>query len=281
MAVYFHEKYPDVEAIFGIGIRKVLFSGESEFQKIEIFHSDHFGKILVIDNCIMLTELDEFIYHEMIAHVPLYIHPRPEHVLVIGGGDGGTVREILKHRDVEKVTLVDIDKMVSEVTLKYLPDIGSALLSEKVTCLYQDGVEFVKNSAEKYDVIIIDSTDPVSVGEGLFSGNFYENCRNILNRDGILVNQAESPMFTKKWPKKIADKLRSRFPILSFYQANIPTYPSGYWLFGYSANQYHPIKDFRADKYREQNLKLKYYNDELHKACFVLPNYVRDIIGSS
>ncbi len=281
MVVSFTEKYPEVKASFSIDIEKIIFSGNSPFQKIEIFDSSTFGKILVIDGCIMLTEKDEFIYHEMISHVPLYVHPRPERILIIGGGDGGTVREVLKHRDVQKVILVDIDRIVSDVCLKYLPGIASGLLSERVTCLYQDGVEYVKNCDKKFDVVLIDSTDPVNVGEGLFTQEFYQNCFNLLNSDGLLVNQAESPVFTRRWLTMVSQKLRSIFPSVDFYQASIPTYPSGYWLFSFASKKYHPQNDFRAEKYREQNLKLNYYNQHLHQACFVLPNYVRDIIGNS
>lgn len=281
MAVSFTEKYPDVNASFSIEINRIIYSGNSPFQKIEIFESAAFGKILAIDDCIMLTEKDEFIYHEMIAHVPLYVHPQPTRVLIIGGGDGGTVREVLKHRDVQQVVLVDIDRMVSELCLEYFPALAAGLLSERVTCLYQDGVQYVRNSPEKFDLIIIDSTDPVSVGEGLFTPEFYQNCHKLLNNDGILVNQAESPLFTRRWLTMISRKLGEVFHRLHFYQANIPTYPSGYWLFGFASKKYDPLKDFLPDKYRQQALKLNYYNEQLHQACFVLPNYVREIIGNT
>jgi spermidine synthase len=280
MAVSFTEKYPDVNASFSIEINRIIFSGNSPFQKIEILESSAFGKILVIDDCIMFTEKDEFIYHEMITHVPLYVHPRPARVLIIGGGDGGAVREVLKHSDVRKIVLVDIDRMVSDLCLKYFPAIAAGLLSERVTCLYQDGVEYVKNSQDKFDLIIIDSTDPVSVGEGLFTPEFYQDCHELLNDDGILVNQAESPLFTRRWLSMISRKLVDVFPRLHFYQANIPTYPSGYWLFGFASKKYNPREDFLRDKYSQQALPLKYYNEQLHQACFVLPNYVREIIGN-
>jgi spermidine synthase len=280
MAVSFTEKYPDVNASFSIEINRIIFSGNSPFQKIEILESSAFGKILVIDDCIMFTEKDEFIYHEMITHVPLYVHPRPARVLIIGGGDGGAVREVLKHSDVRKIVLVDIDRMVSDLCLKYFPAIAAGLLSERVTCLYQDGVEYVKNSQDKFDLIIIDSTDPVSVGEGLFTPEFYQDCHELLNDDGILVNQAESPLFTRRWLSMISRKLVDVFPRLHFYQANIPTYPSGYWLFGFASKKYNPREDFLRDKYSQQALQLKYYNEQLHQACFVLPNYVREIIGN-
>lgn len=278
MAVIFTEEYPEAKASFSLEISRVLFSEKSPFQKIEILESPFFGKILVIDDCIMLTEKDEFIYHEMIAHVPLHVHSHPSKVLVIGGGDGGTIREVLKHHNVDQVVLVDIDKMVSEVCLKYLPKISSKLLSDKVTCRFLDGVEYVKESDEKFDLIIIDSTDPVGVGEGLFTREFYTDCHRLLADDGLLINQAESPFYTRKWLLQASQKLGQVFSQMFFYQANIPTYPSGYWLFGFASKKYHPSKDFLQNKYDEQKLALKYYNQEIHYASFMLPNFVKDII---
>jgi len=278
MPAIFTEEYPEAKASFSLEISRVLYSEKSPFQKIEILESPFFGKVLVIDDCIMLTEKDEFIYHEMIAHVPLYVHPHPTRVLVIGGGDGGTIREILKHREVDQVVLVDIDKMVSEVCLKYLPKISSQLLSNKVTCLFQDGVHYVKETTEIFDLIIIDSTDPIGVGEGLFTREFYTDCHRILADDGLLINQAESPLYTRKWLMQLSQKLAQVFSHIFFYQANIPTYPSGYWLFGFATKKYHPLRNFNQEKYDKKKLSLKYYNQGIHNAAFVLPNFVREII---
>ena len=278
MPAIFTEQYPEAKASFSLEISRVHYSEKSPFQKIEILESPFFGKVLVIDDCIMLTEKDEFIYHEMIAHVPLYVHPHPSKVLVIGGGDGGTIREIVKHPEVDQVILVDIDKMVSEVCLKYLPKISSKLLSNKVTCLFQDGVKYVKNTTEIFDLIIIDSTDPIGVGEGLFTREFYADCHRILADDGLLINQAESPFYTRKWLMQLAQKLAQVFSQILFYQANIPTYPSGYWLFGFATKKYHPLRNFNQAKYDKQKLPLKYYNQGIHNAAFVLPNFVRKII---
>ena len=178
----------------------------------------------------------------------------------------------------QQVVLVDIDRMVSEVCLKYFPNLSSSLLSDRVHCHFQDGVEYVRHSREKFDLIIIDSTDPVSVGEGLFTQQFYQDCHRILDQDGILINQAESPVYAEKWLQNIARKLNPVFRQVFFFQAHIPTYPSGYWLFGFASKMFHPIKDFRSEKYEKQNLPLKYYNADLHKAAFMLPNFVRTLI---
>jgi spermidine synthase len=278
MAMRFSEEYSDVGAALSINVENVLFKGKSPYQVIEVLETAHFGRLLVIDGCVMLTEFDEFIYHEMITHVPLYVHPKPEQILIVGGGDGGTIREVIKHSSVKHIDLVDIDKMVSEVSLKYLPTVSRKLLSEKVSCFYEDGVSFVKNSQNKYDIILIDSTDPVSVGEGLFSREFYQDCYNILHPSGILVNQAESPIFNDHLVRSIAEKMKFSFSSVDFYQASIPTYPSGYWLFGFASKKYHPLKDFQEARYHQDNLKLKYYNSDLHYASFALPNFVRLIV---
>lgn len=281
MAVRYTEEYPEVGAAFSMNVKRILYEGKSAFQKIGVIETTHFGRVLLIDDLVMLTERDEFVYHEMIAHVPLYVHPNPENVLVIGGGDGGTVRELLRHPEVKRVDLVDIDRLVSEVSLKYIPSVAGKLLSERVHCHYEDGVAYIKNSRQKYQVIIIDSTDPISVGEGLFTREFYRDCFAHLTDDGILVNQAESPAFLGSWVQGIARKLQDVFPSVAFYQAHIPSYPSGHWLFGFAGKTYHPLKDFQEDKYHRHALKFKYYNSDLHFGAFALPNFVRELIENA
>ncbi len=278
MSLKFTEEYLEVGASFSLDVTQILYTGSSPFQKIQIYETLFFGKVLVIDNCIMLTEKDEFIYHEMIAHTALFVHPKPKKVLVIGGGDGCTVREVLKHQSVQQIDLVEIDRQVSEVCLKFMPDLSSGLLSEKVNCQFSDGVDYIKKTHERYDIIIIDSTDPINVGEGLFTSLFYQKCYDILKDEGILVNQAESPVFTPKWVEDISTKLNSIFPNVFFYSANIPTYPSGYWLFGFSSKKFHPIKDFQKKNYNSHKLSFKYYNKDVHHSAFTLPNYVKEII---
>ncbi|MEJ2048855.1 MAG: polyamine aminopropyltransferase [Calditrichota bacterium] len=280
MNLRFTENYPEVAASLGIEVKEILYSGKSSFQQIEVFQTEKFGRMLVIDGCIMLTERDEFIYHEMIVHSPLYVHPKPENILVIGGGDGGTVREIVKHPEVISVDLVDIDRRVSEICLEFFPDISEELLSEKVQCLFENGVEFVKKVKQKYDLIIIDSTDPINIGEGLFTADFYQNCYNILEENGILVNQAESPIFTGHWLQSISQKLKRIFPIIHYYGASIPTYPSGLWMFGFASKKYDPLNHFQRQRFLKDNLKLKYYNADIHQASFGLPNYVKGIINA-
>ncbi|RMG41245.1 MAG: polyamine aminopropyltransferase [Methanobacteriota archaeon] len=278
MGVTFTEYYPEVNGSFTIPISKVLYNEHSPYQKIDIVESPQFGRVLLLDDMIMLTEKDEFIYHEMIAHVPMFVHPNPREILVIGGGDGGTVRELLRHPEVEHIDLVDIDEMVSQACLKYIPSVAGKLLSEKVTCRFEDGVKYIANTQKRYDVIIVDSTDPDTVGEGLFTTEFYQHCYRVLKDDGILVNQSESPAWQQKAVKQIIRKLKTVFDNLHFYQAHIPTYPSGHWAFGFGTKKYHPLNDFQEQRYDNSNLKFKYYNKDIHRGAFALPTFFREMI---
>ena len=278
MAIRFTEEYPEINGAFSFEVTQILFSDRSPYQKIEIVETTHLGRVLLIDNLVMFTERDEYVYHEMIAHVPLYTHPRPEKVLVIGGGDGGTVRECVRHPVVKQVDLVEIDEMVSQACLQYVPSLASKLLSENVNCYFQDGVEYVRHTRETYDVILIDSTDPVSVGEGLFTREFYRNCFNILNEDGLLVAQSEFPPWAPELVRGIAKKLKAIFPRVFFYQAHIPTYPSGHWAFGMGSKKYHPIKDFQAERYQASGLPFRYYNRDVHRGAFALPTFFRELV---
>ncbi len=278
MAFTFAEIYPEMRSQLQIEIEKVLFSEQSEFQRIDIVQTKSYGRMLVIDGYVMLTEHDEFVYHEMISHVALLTHPAPRQVLVIGGGDGGTVRECLRHERVEEIDLVDIDALVTQACLQYLPAVAAKLTSERVSCCFEDGVKYVENCEKRYDVIIVDSTDPISVGEGLFTAGFYAGCARILHPDGILVNQSESPFWQPERVRKIAEKLRSAFPQVLFYQAHIPTYPSGHWAFGFATKKYHPLQDFDAARCSSIAKNLRYYNAEVHRGAFALPTFFRNLV---
>ena len=185
----------------------------------------------------MLTEIDEFIYHEMITHVALAVNPKVKKVLVIGGGDGGTVRELTKYPNIEQIDLVEIDEMVVRTCMKFLPQTANKLSDKRVKIYYEDGVKFVEKVNNFYDLIIVDSTDPIGPGEGLFTLAFYQNCFQALNEEGILINQHESPYFStqREEVKRVHKKIKSCFPISKVYQAHIPTYESGHWLFGFAA----------------------------------------------
>ncbi len=280
MALRFTEEYPEINGAFSFEVTRVLYSARSPFQKIAIVDTTHLGKVLLLDDLVMFTEKDEFVYHEMISHVPLFVHPNPRRVLVIGGGDGGTVRECLRHGLVEKVDLVEIDEMVSQACIQHVPSLAGKLLSEKVTCHFEDGVEYVRKTSETYDVILIDSTDPVNVGEGLFTREFYRNCFNCLTDNGVLVAQSESPAWAPELVQSISRKLNAVFPNVHFYQAHIPTYPSGHWAFAFASKNLHPLKDFQENRYRNAGLTFKYYNSDLHFGAFALPTFFRELVDA-
>lgn len=280
MELWYTEEWTE-NVRFSIKVNKHLFEGKSKFQRIDVFDSDEFGKFLTIDGLMMVTYKDEFIYHEMITHVPMSTNLNTKKVLVIGGGDGGTVRELSRYPQLEKIDMVEIDKMVVDVSREHMDICSCKLDDERVSLYFEDGVNFVKEANDKsYDLIIVDSTDPIGPGEGLFSTDFYRDCYRILTDDGILVNQSESPYFdfNAREMKRANKKLKEIFPISEVYQAHIPTYPSGHWLFGFASKKLSPIKNQDKDGWEKLNLKTKYYNSNIHLGSFMLPQYVKEML---
>lgn len=279
MELWFSEKHTD-NVKMSIKVDKQLYSGESEFQRIDVFESPEFGRFLTLDGYMMLTEKDEFIYHEMITHIPMAVHPNVKKVLVIGAGDGGVLRELSHYSSIKKIDLVEIDEMVIEVCKKYLPKTACGFDDSRVKVHIQDGLKFVRKAEDEYDLIIVDSTDPFGPGEGLFTKEFYGNCFKALKSDGIMVNQHESPFYPAdaKAMKRAHQRIVKSFDISRVYQAHIPTYPSGHWLFGFASKKYHPVKDLDAKKFNSLGIKTKYYNTNLHKGAFYLPNYVEELL---
>jgi spermidine synthase len=279
MELWFTEKHtPNVH--FSIKVDRQLYSGKSEFQRIDIFESPEFGRFLTLDGYMMLTEKDEFIYHEMITHVPMAVHPDARNILVIGGGDGGTVRELIRYPSVENIDLVEIDEEVVDVCRRFLPQTADALNDSRINFYYEDGLKFIRRCHNMYDVIIVDSTDPFGPGEGLFTKEFYGNCYKALKDDGIMVNQHESPFYTEDAyaMQRAHKRIVESFPISRVYQVHIPTYPSGHWLFGFASKKYHPIVDLNAEKWNSLGIKTRYYNPKLHAGSFYLPNYVEELL---
>lgn len=268
-----HTEYVDLR----IKIKQQLFSGQSDFQKVDVLDSYEFGKILTIDGLVMITDKDEFIYHDMIVHVPMASKPDIKRVLVIGGGDGGTVRELTRYKTIEKIDLVEIDKMVVDVCREFFPNVAGKLDDERVSVYYEDGIKFIEDKDNSYDLIIVDSTDPIGPGEGLFTTEFYKNCYKALSRDGLLVNQSESPYYEgdAREFKRAHKKTKSIFPVSKVYQSHIPTYPSGHWLFGFSSKGIDPVNNERIEEWNKLGLKTKYYNTGIHRGSFMLPNYVK------
>jgi spermidine synthase len=253
-------------------MRRKLFSGQSEYQRIEIVETDGFGRMLFNDGVAMLSERDEFVYHEMISHVPLFVHPLVERVLVIGGGDGGTVREVLRHKSVRHCRLVEIDSMVVESCRQHLPVTAAALDDPRATVTIADGVRFVAETNERYDLVIVDSTDPVGPAEPLFGPDFYGNLCRVLNKEGVVVSQAESPYFDADRQSSLLHVLAGLFSRVHIYNYVTITYPGGLWSFTYATNGgLCPVGDFDPDRLDESGLEFNYYSADVHRAAFVLP----------
>lgn len=266
---------------YGIAIKQkeILFSEQSPFQKVEVFESDsELGRVLTLDDLMMTTEGDEFCYHEMIVHVPLMNHKNPENVLIIGGGDGGTVREVLKHDTVKRVVLCEIDKMVVDACRKYLPTISCGLSDPRVEILYEDAIEYIKDKRNEFDVVLIDSTDPMGPGEGLFTEEFYTNVKNSLKEGGIVAAQSESPVAFKEDVKKMYSLLHKVFPICKAYTSNIPTYPGGYWAWAFCSKDVEPLSYIDERRCEIITKTCKIYNKEYHMARFALPNYLKELV---
>jgi spermidine synthase len=278
MDLWFTE-YHTENARFSIKIKKPIVSLESEFQRIDMFESYDYGRILVLDGYLMLTEKDEFIYHEMITHVPMAVNPETRDVLVIGAGDGGVVRELTRYDSIKRIDMVEIDKLVVDVCREYLPQTSCKLDDPRVNLYFENGIEFVSNKENEYDLIIVDSTDPFGPGEDLFTMEFYRNCYKALKASGIMVNQHESPYYPNDAlaMQHAHKKIKSLFPIAKVYQAHIPTYASGHWLFGFASKSLDPVSHLSSN-WESLGIKTKYYNPDLHRGCFALPNYVKELL---
>ena len=280
MELWFSELHtPDVK--MSIRVDKQIHSEQSEYQRIDVFESEEFGRFLTLDGIMMLTEKDEFIYHEMITHVAMASNPGIKNVLVIGAGDGGTVRELTRYESLDNIDMVEIDERVVEVCKQYLPKTACCLDDSRVHIFYDDGLRFVRRHENEYDLIIVDSTDPFGPGEGLFTSEFYGNCFNALTADGILVNQHESPYYSDdaKAMQRAHRRIREFFDICRVYQAHIPTYPSGHWLFGFASKSVDPLSP-DVEKWNALGLKTRYYNTDLQRGCFAIPNYVKELLES-
>lgn len=266
---------------FSMKVESELGSTESEFQKIDILQTTEFGKVLVFDGELMITQNDEFIYHEMITHVPMAVHPNVKDVLVIGGGDGGTVRELTKYPCIENIEVAEIDQMVTQMCIKYFQETACKLNDPRVQMHFEEGLRYVRSKFNQYDLIIVDCADPYGPAEGLFTREFYGTCFKALREDGILINQHESPYYSshKKSVQKAHKNISTEFPYSTVYQCHIPSYPSGHWLFGFASKKYDPIKDINEDKWNELGIKTGYYNTDLHKGSFYLPTYVKELLN--
>lgn len=274
MSLWFTEYQTDYLSI-GLRVLKTLYYEKTQYQEVMIVDTVQFGRTLLLDNVIQTTDVDEFVYHEMITHIGLTTLPNPRRALVIGGGDGGAVREILKHKSIEKVTLVEIDGKVIEASKEFLPKISCCLDDPKVEIIVDDGIKHVRENKNTYDMIIVDSTDPVGPAVGLFGSSFYRDVHEALTANGLFVAQTESPFLNADLIARVTADVRSIFPLVRFFTANIPTYPSGLWSFTLGSKKYDPLE---VDIDGIPDFSTKYYNHGVHKTAFVLPQFIKDLV---
>ncbi len=261
-------------------MNKLLFSGQSDFQKVEVYETESHGRVLLNDDCFMLTERDEFIYHEMIVHPAMFLHPNPKNVLIIGGGDGGTAREVLRHPNVENCVMVEIDAMVIEACKKFIPQTASALSDPRLELIIEDGVKYLAETSNKFDLILVDSTDPVGPAEPLFGPEFYSNIFRSLSDEGLVIAQGESPFYATEMQKTLMSVISGQFPIAMPYNFSNMCYPGGLWTFMMGSKKLHPLKDYSAGRLLESGLKMNYYSSDLHLASFALPQFMKNHLGS-
>lgn len=258
----------------------VLFNETSPYQQVRVLESYSHGKFLAINNMVMATERDEFHYHEMIAHPALQSHPSPKRVLVIGGGDGGTIREVLRYPQLEKVTMVEIDEAVVRAAKAHLPSLSCQFDHPKLDLKIADGIQFVKDAAaESFDLVIVDGSDPVGPAEGLFTAEFFQNCHRVLKKDGIFVTQAESPLFHEQALIDLNHCLKNIFPRVHTLLFYAPTYPTGMWSLQLAPKNGGDLSaaPAAADGFAREH-RLRYYNGAIHGASFALPGFVRSML---
>ena len=263
-----------------VRIDRVIMEEHSSVQDLVVFENARFGTVLALDGIVQTTQADEFVYHEMLAHVPLIAHGKPEQVLIIGGGDGGMLREVSRHKNIQRIVMVEIDGSVVEFSKKYLPTLSNGAFDDsRFQLIIADGAKFVKETQDRFDVIICDSTDPIGPAEVLFTKEFYGDCKNILKKGGIFVNQNGVPFLQSSEVQNTYERRKPFFTDTSFYVAAVPTYVGGLMAFGWATDEM-SYRDLSLEElqHRIQKIegKLHYYNAEIHKASFALPNYVKD-----
>lgn len=263
--IKFFEKAPYAPVEYCYDVEEILYKGKSKFQEIMVIRNPYYGKMLILDDVVQLTERDEFFYHEMLTHIVMHAHPHPKKVIVIGGGDGGVVREVLKHKTVEKVYFVEIDEEVINISKRFFPDVSSGIDDPRVEIKIMDGAEFItKRKNSDIDVVIIDSTDIIGFARSLFTTDFFTSVKNCLTNEGMFVTHSESLHFHKDMVIEIQEVLKGVFPVVDLYTTPIATYPGNWWAFAVASKKLSPRETRRNPK-----IKTKYYSDEIHKHAFM------------
>lgn len=264
-------------ATLSVEIEKTLYSNASEFQQIDVYQTKNLGVMLVLDGIIQCTEFDEFAYQEMLTHVAMFSHPQPEHVLVIGGGDGGILREITRHQCVKEVDICEIDEEVIKVSKEFLPLMACGFDDPRVRLHIADGNEFIKNRQSYYDIIIVDSTDPIGPAKALFEETFYRKLKTALRDDGIIATQAESFFMHREVVLKLIKIAAGLFPVYGYCCFYVPTYPGGN-IGACLGSMKYPVKEPIRKPSAKMRSVLKYYSPEIHKASFILPAFAQKIL---
>lgn len=265
------EQSPDMK--LSLRVSDVLLNVKSLYQDILLVETGEYGRMMILDGAIQITERDEFCYSEMMAHVALSSHPDPRRVLIVGGGDGGVLREVLRHKNVEKATLIDIDKEVINASKKFLPTISAALEDPRADVKPMDAMVYIKAARQEFDVAIVDSTDPVEFAAGLFESPFYRDIHNALKKDGMVVAQTESPFTDRNVVRDAFREMSSVFPVVRMYWGAMPTYPSGMWTYTVGSKTADPSVPVRPAPEGT-----RYYTSDIHRASFVLPPFVSDLL---
>ena len=261
----------------GYAFKEQLFEKQSPYQHVSVVDTESHGKMLFNDHLVMVSERDEFVYHEMISHIPFFVHPNVKKVLVIGGGDGGTAREILRHDSVEECVMVEIDPEVINSCKEFIPLTASVMSDEpRLELRVEDAVKYVAETDKKFDLILVDSTDPIGPAQPLFGEEFYQNINSILKDDGIVISQGESCWYESEMQKKLLSILDKQFSISTVYNFSNLTYPGGLWSFTFASKKYHPLNDFNESRVETCGLEFKYYNKAIHKAAFALPQFMHE-----
>ncbi|TYQ14594.1 UNVERIFIED_CONTAM: spermidine synthase [Acetivibrio alkalicellulosi] len=256
-------------------VKEILSVSKSIFQQVSIIDTYDFGRCLVLDGVIQTTQIDGFIYNEMISHVPLLTHKNPKNVLIIGGGDCGVAKELSKYSTVDRIDMVEIDELVVQESIKSLPEIsGDVHKDSRIRFIFEDGVKYIKDKKEEYDIAIIDSSDPIGPAEVLFSEGFYVDLKKSIKEDGLMVCQSQSPVFHKDILIKTQNILKKHYPIVNTYKAVVPSYPGGMWSFTLASLKYNPLEACVENLSKDT----KYINKEIFRSAFNLPSFIREYL---